>query len=92
MKRKSMGSRDYLILRKDSVEYECAEAGAKDGGLWGINKLLEKGVEANTTLKDMLNDLSDLTDSDKSSVRHSSFHWSYTARYVNYSNGCKKNT
>jgi len=38
------------------VEYECAEDGAKDDGLWGINKLPEKSVEAAKTLKDMLND------------------------------------
>jgi hypothetical protein len=69
MKRKAMGRRADLILRKGSAEYGCAEAGAKDEGLWGTKKLLEKGVKAAKALKDMLNQLSDLVGNDESSVR-----------------------
>jgi hypothetical protein len=69
MKRKAMGRRGDLILRKGSAEYGCAEAGAKDEGLGGTKKLLEKGVKAAKTLKDMLNHLCDLVDNEESSVR-----------------------
>lgn len=69
MKRMAMGRRADLILRKGSAEYGCAEAGAKDEGLWGTKKLLEKGVKAAKALKDMLNQLSDLVGNDESSVR-----------------------
>ncbi|KAI8575045.1 hypothetical protein K450DRAFT_275975 [Umbelopsis ramanniana AG] len=69
MKRKAMGRRGDLILRKNSAEYGCAEAGAKDEGSWGTKKLMEKGVKAAKTLKDMLNNLCDLVDNVESSVR-----------------------
>jgi hypothetical protein len=69
MKRKAMGRRGDLILRKGSAEYGCAEAGAKDEGHWGTKKLLEKGVKAAKTLKDMLNHLSEFVNNEESSVR-----------------------
>lgn len=69
IKRKAMGRRGDLILRKGLAEYGCAEAGAKDEGHWGTKKLLEKGVKAAKTLKGMLKHLSDFVDNDESTVR-----------------------
>jgi hypothetical protein len=69
MKRKAMGRRGDLILRKGSAEYGCAEAGAKDEGLWGTEKLVEKGVKAAKVLKDMLNHLCDLVDKEECYIR-----------------------
>jgi len=69
MKRKAIGRRGDLILRKGSAEYGCAEAGAKDEGIWGTKKLMEKGVKAAKTLKDMLNYLCHLVDNEETSVR-----------------------
>ncbi|GAB5590549.1 hypothetical protein Unana1_05449 [Umbelopsis nana] len=62
MKRKAMGRRGDLILRKGTAEYGCAEAGAKDEGQWGTKKLLEKGIKAAKILKDMFNHLYHLVD------------------------------
>jgi hypothetical protein len=69
MKRKAMGRRGDLIFRKGTAEYGCAEAGAKDEGVWGTKKLVEKGVKAAKTLKDMLNHLCHLVNNDESAVR-----------------------
>jgi hypothetical protein len=69
MKRKAMGRRGDLILSKGSVEYGCAEAGARDEGQWGTKKLLETGVKAAKILKDMLAHLADLVGNDESTVR-----------------------
>ncbi|KAG2175249.1 hypothetical protein INT44_007737 [Umbelopsis vinacea] len=52
-----------------SAEYGCAEAGAKDEGMWGTKKLVEKGVKATKVLKDMLNDLCNLVDKEECHIR-----------------------
>ncbi|KAI9281400.1 hypothetical protein BC943DRAFT_310244 [Umbelopsis sp. AD052] len=69
IKRKAMGRRGDLILRKGSAEYGCAEAGAKDEGMWGTKKLVEKAVKATKVLKDMLNDLCNLVDKEECHIR-----------------------
>jgi hypothetical protein len=51
------------------AEYGYAGAGAKDEGIWRTKKLLEKGVKAAKTLKDMFNHLFDLVDNEETSVR-----------------------
>ncbi|KAG2171903.1 hypothetical protein INT44_006693 [Umbelopsis vinacea] len=56
-------------VRKGLAEYGCAEAGAKDEGIWGTKKLPEKDVKAAKTLKDMMNHLSDFVGNEESSVR-----------------------
>jgi hypothetical protein len=69
MKRKAMGTRVDLLLRNGKVEYGCAEASAKDHGIWGTKTILEKGVKAAKTLKDMLNELCFRVRYKESSVR-----------------------
>lgn len=72
-----MGRGGDLILRKGSAEYGCAEAGAKDEGLRGTKRLLEKDLKPAKVLKDMINQLSELVSNTESSVREL-----YTVGYI----------
>ncbi|CAO3689690.1 unnamed protein product [Umbelopsis vinacea] len=69
MKRKPIGRRGDLILRKGTAEYGCMEAGARDEGQWGTKKLLEKGIKAPKILKDIFNYLCHVINNEESSVR-----------------------
>ncbi|KAI9283877.1 hypothetical protein BC943DRAFT_95515 [Umbelopsis sp. AD052] len=60
MKRKAMGRGGDLILRKGSAKYGCAEAGAKDEGLWGYKEATGEGLETSQSAQDMINQLSEL--------------------------------
>ena len=53
MAHKTMGTRGDLLLRKDQIEYGCAEAGSKYEGPKGTKNMSEGSLKVPKMLKDM---------------------------------------
>ncbi|KAG9287625.1 hypothetical protein G9A89_023975 [Geosiphon pyriformis] len=69
LKRKMLGRRGDLIIRKISTEYGCAEAGKLFQGEKGTKLLCEKGLKTPKMLKDIFNSLCAAVDRDEQKVR-----------------------
>jgi len=69
LKRKMLGRRSDLIIRKISMEYGCAEAGRLFEGEKGTKLLREKGLKTPKMLKDIFNNLCAAVDEDEQKVR-----------------------
>ncbi|RUP43198.1 hypothetical protein BC936DRAFT_137490, partial [Jimgerdemannia flammicorona] len=69
LKRKMLGRRSDLIIRKISMEYGCAEAGRLFEGEKGTKLLREKGLKTPKMLKDIFNNLCAAVDGDEQKVR-----------------------
>lgn len=69
MKRKILGRRGDLLLRKITTEYGCAEAGRLFDGQNGTKLLQERGLKMPKMLKDIFDQLCVLVDEDEQKIR-----------------------
>ncbi|CAI2193364.1 12094_t:CDS:10 [Funneliformis geosporum] len=69
MKRKIMGRRGDLIIRKVSTEYGCSEAGKSFEGNNGTKLLHERGIKAPKMMKDMLYSLCEAVGNEEKKIR-----------------------
>src|SRR3954447_17282217 len=69
MKRKIMGRRGDLIIRKVSTEYGCSEAGKSFEGDNGTKLLHERGIKAPKMMKDMFYSLCEAVGNEEKKIR-----------------------
>ncbi|CAG8713454.1 11809_t:CDS:10 [Funneliformis mosseae] len=69
MKRKIMGRRGDLIIRKVSTEYGCSEAGKSFEGNNGTKLLHERGIKAPKMMKDMFYSLCEAVGNEEKKIR-----------------------
>jgi len=69
MKRKSMGRRGDLIIRKWHTKYGCGEAGKIFEGINGTKIIKEGGLKMPKMLRDMFNDLCETMKMRKDKIR-----------------------
>ncbi|CAG8685114.1 4347_t:CDS:10 [Rhizophagus irregularis] len=69
MKRKIMGRRGDLIIRKVSTEYGCSEAGKSFEGNNGTKLLHERGIKAPKMMKDIFYSLCEAVGNEEEKIR-----------------------
>ncbi|CAG8501792.1 11713_t:CDS:10 [Paraglomus brasilianum] len=69
LKRKAMGRRGDLIIRKGHLEYGCSEAGKNFDGKNGTKIIKEGGLKMPKMLRDMLNDLCEAVEMQECKIR-----------------------